>query len=123
MTDESQAARDDGSIPMESLYLGDAGVIHGRASTLEYVKALLERVEKLEEESAALTKALTGLTCNGSEFFIRKGDRFTADIDACVAYVRRAREDAHRRTVEAIRRAQKAEAALTASQPQGGDNG
>jgi len=69
----------------------------------------LRRLSALETENAALTKALTGLTCNGSEFFIRKGDRYVADIEACVAYVRRGKEDAHRRTVEAITRAQSAE--------------
>jgi hypothetical protein len=64
----------------------------------------------LTDENAALTKALTGLTCGGSEFFTRKGDRYVADIDACVAWVRRCKEDAHRRTVEALTRAKAAEA-------------
>lgn len=57
---------------------------------------------ELLAENAALTKALTGLTCGGSEFFIRKGDRYVADIDACVSWVRRVKEDAHRRTIKAI---------------------
>jgi hypothetical protein len=60
------------------------------------------RIAELEAESASLTKALTGLTRGGSEYFIRKGDRFVADIPACVAYVRQIKEDAHRRTVNAI---------------------
>lgn len=46
----------------------------------------------LEAECAELTKALTGLTCGGSEFFVRKGERFTADIPACLDYIRRSRE-------------------------------
>jgi len=58
-------------------------------------------LDELTAESAALTKALTGLTCGGSEFFVRKGDRYVADIPACVGYVKRARDDAHRRWVEA----------------------
>jgi len=54
-------------------------------------------IEALIQESADLTKALTGLTCGGSEFFIRKGDRYVADIDACVAWVRRRDSNAHER--------------------------
>lgn len=71
-------------------------------------------VAELLEESAALTKALTGLTCNGSEFFIRKGDRYVADINACVSWVRRVKADAHRMTVDAIidRKAADARAAM-----------
>ena len=33
--------------------------------------------------------------CGGSEFFVRKGRRYVADIPACVAWVRRAREEGH----------------------------
>lgn len=62
-------------------------------------------VAELLEENAALTKALTGLTCGGSEFFIRKGDRYVADIPACVGYVQRAREADHRRWLDAVCRA------------------
>lgn len=68
--------------------------------------------ERAEKERDELTKALTGLTCGGSEFFLRDGDRFKADIHACVGWVRRAKEDAHRRTVEAIMRARAAEQKL-----------
>lgn len=75
------------------------------------LEAQQARIAELEAESAALTKALTGLTCGGSEFFIRKGDRYVADIDACVSWVRRTKEDAHRRTVKAITE-QKASQAL-----------
>lgn len=60
-------------------------------------------VEELLAENAALTRALTGLTCGGSEFFIRKGDRYAADIPACVGYVRGIREHQHRMLVEAYR--------------------
>ncbi len=68
------------------------------------------RIAELEAENQALTKALTGLTCGGSEFFVRKGERYVADIKACVDWVRRCKEDAHHRTVKAISRAQAAEA-------------
>lgn len=59
-------------------------------------------IRKQEEEIAALTKALTGLTCGGSEFFTRKGDRYVADISACVEYVKRVRSDQHTRIIEAV---------------------
>lgn len=64
----------------------------------------------LLEENAALTKALTGLTCGGSEFFNRKGDRYVADIDACVAWVRRRDTDAFRRARDAMLARKAAEA-------------
>lgn len=73
------------------------------------IRALLARSEALEAECADLTKALTGLTCGGSEFFIRKGDRLVADVDACVAWVRRAKDEAYRRSIEAIRERKVAE--------------
>lgn len=60
------------------------------------LKRLAEQDELLNEISA-LTKALTGLTCGGSEFFCRKGDRYVADVKACVEYVQRTRRDAHER--------------------------
>lgn len=53
-------------------------------------------------ENAELTKALTNLTRGGSEYFIRKGDRYVADIPMCVECVRTTRNDAHRRTVNAL---------------------
>lgn len=58
---------------------------------------LERRIAELEAESAELTKALTGLTCGGSEFFLRKGNRYVADIPACVAWVERRDRDAHNR--------------------------
>lgn len=60
------------------------------------LKRLAEQDELLNEISA-LTKALTGLTCGGSEFFCRKGDRYVADVKACVEYVQRTSRDAHER--------------------------
>lgn len=85
------------------------------------ITSLIEKLEGAEAENAellaeveALTKALTGLTCGGSEFFIRKGDRYVADIKACVDWVRDRRTDYHHRTVKAISRAQAAEDALRA---------
>lgn len=79
-----------------------------------------DTVGELLAENAALTKALTGLTCGGSEFFIRKGDRYVADIDACVGYVRRARDAAHQRWVKAVR---ESKAAALSTQKTGGEEG
>lgn len=50
-----------------------------------------------------LTVALTGLTCGGSEFFIRRRGRYIADVKECVDYVRRRDQDAHERTVKLMR--------------------
>ena len=66
----------------------------------------------LRAECAALTKALTGLTSNGSEFFVRRGDRYTADIAACVAWVRKARAGSHRRAMDATKDAAQLRQAL-----------
>lgn len=75
--------------------------------------ALEARVRELETESAALTKALTGLTCNGSEFFIRKGDRYVADIEACVAWITNRDRKAHRREIALVSARKAADARIT----------
>lgn len=66
------------------------------------IETVAKTLTELLAENAELTKALTGITCGGSEFFIWKGDRFVADIKACVEYVRKTRESQHRTIVEAI---------------------
>lgn len=84
-----------------------------RAGVLRQAATLLAQEHEArvgaEEEAHELTKALTGLTCGGSEFFIRKGSRYLADIAACVDWVRRRDTDAHRRVVDAIKAQQAAE--------------
>lgn len=70
---------------------------------VEEGQALTKFEQELLAENAALTRALTGLTCGGSEFFVRKGERFVADIEACVAWISRMRLDANRRSMNAIR--------------------
>jgi len=65
-----------------------------------HLENLLGGIKALEAESAELTKALTGLTCGGSEFFVRRGKRYVADIDACVSWVLRVKQDAHRRALQ-----------------------
>lgn len=74
------------------------------------LRAAEARVAGLEGESAELTKALTGLTCGGSEFFDRKGDRYVADAKACVEYVRQVRESQHRVIVREVGERKEAEA-------------
>jgi hypothetical protein len=76
--------------------------------------AKTDTVESLLAEVHELTKALTGLTCGGSEFFSRRGERYVADIPACVEYVRRAQRDYHARTLRFAERARKAEDELAA---------
>ena len=67
------------------------------------------RIAELEAESAELTKALTGLTASGSEFFVRKGDRYVADANACVEYVRRRQRTQHDYIVKATKAQRAAE--------------
>jgi hypothetical protein len=74
-----------------------------------------ERDEALKE-CADLTKALTGLTRQGSEFFVRKGDRFTADIPACIADVRRRYEAEHAHVLSALRTGDKERARALSSE-------
>lgn len=69
-----------------------------------------EDVEGLAKENADLTKALTGLTCGGSEFFIRKGKRYVADIPACVEWVRRRDTKAGERIIKLTTERQAVEA-------------
>lgn len=75
-----------------------------------HLDALFAYVTALEAESAELTKALTGLTANGSEFFVRRGDRYVADVKACVEYVRARQRDQHNYIIKAITARQAAEA-------------
>lgn len=63
---------------------------------------LLGEVERLEKRAKDQTIALTGLTCGGSEFFVRDGEKFYADIDACVNYVREAKANQHREIVKRV---------------------
>lgn len=70
---------------------------------------LMAQIEALKAESAELTKALTGLTCGGSEFFIRRDGRNVADIKACVDWVQRRDRDAHGRHVAAVYKLRDAE--------------
>jgi hypothetical protein len=63
----------------------------------------LEQAERVELHARAMTKALTGLTANGSEFFVRIGESYYADIDACVTYIRERQTIAHTALAEAIK--------------------
>lgn len=80
-------------------------------------EALRRELAEARADRQALTKALTGLTCNGSEFFIRRGDEYVADIEACVAWIRRSRESQQAAVKSALAKRCEAEAenaALTA---------
>ncbi|WP_293380000.1 hypothetical protein, partial [Phenylobacterium sp. SCN 70-31] len=57
-----------------------------------------------------LTRALTGLTSGGSEFFVRCGERFVADTDSCLAYIKAARDGRLATLKAAIAAKQKAQA-------------
>lgn len=89
----------------------DAALI---AAAVNALPALIAAYRALEGESHDLTKALTGLTVGGSEFFVRKGERFVADIDACVTFVRERDRRAHVQILEAVERAKRAEEVVRA---------
>lgn len=80
----------------------NANEAYQNASQPQTILKLIAENRALRGESEALTKALTGLTCGGSEFFNRVGGRYVADIAACVGWVRRNKTEAHRRTVDAM---------------------
>lgn len=87
------------------------------------LEALKAQLEAAEQDVHELTKALTGLTVGGSEFFVRKRGRYVADIKFCVEHVRDRERRQHNLIIDATRRAQKAEKALAALQQGGGDHG
>lgn len=62
----------------------------------------METKDDLKTYAHELQKALTGLSGGGSEMFVKHGDDFRADIDACVARVRRRYDNAHTRLVETV---------------------
>jgi predicted O-linked N-acetylglucosamine transferase (SPINDLY family) len=99
-----------------SVLRGDRKYVPKLAPALETLLTTIQtqasEIEGLKAESADLTKALTGLTCGGSEFFVRKGERFMADIPACVAWVRRSKQGALKRTVEAVKAQRALQSAL-----------
>lgn len=74
------------------------------------LRTILARLDQLTEENERLTKGLVGLTCGGSEFFTRSGDRYITDVDACVAWVRKTRQGTHDLAIKSTARATKAEA-------------
>lgn len=78
----------------------------------EAAERKLAEAEDVQPYALELQRALTGLTRGGSEYFVRHGDGFRADIPRCVADVQQRFTDAHRRAVEAIRQRQAAEAKL-----------
>ena len=57
--------------------------------------------DDVAEYAHALQVALTGLTRRGSEFFVRHGDGYRADIPACLADIYRRRGSDHWRVVDA----------------------
>lgn len=89
-----------------------SGGMRNETSAVEAIGRLEAENAALLDEIGALTKALTGLTCGGSEFFIRKGERYVADIPACVAWVRRAKEDSHKNLVRTIKERNEARESL-----------
>lgn len=59
--------------------------------------------DSLEHYAHQLQVALTGLTRQGSEFFVRHGHGYRADVMACVQDVRRRQEASDRRAMKALK--------------------
>jgi hypothetical protein len=69
-------------------------------------------IADLRAYALELQRALTGLTLGGSEFFVRHGEEFRADIRACVARVNEVKASAHDRLLEAVRERKAAESRI-----------
>lgn len=96
---EDPASFDEGDIFMDEL-------ARDAADCIEELEA--ER-DRLRDYASAASKALTGLTPGGSEYFSGKiGDLYVADIPLCVAHIRKRYETAMTHLVKATA----AEAAL-----------
>lgn len=82
----------------------------GRWLTLpDRVAALAAAREEAEQDAHELTKALTGLVGGGSEMFVRKRERFLADIPHCVGRLRERSQNAEQRALNETLRAKAAE--------------
>ncbi|MCJ2009762.1 hypothetical protein, partial [Methylobacterium sp. J-092] len=77
---------------------------------LDRITAAEARAEEAEKDRTALTKALTGLTWGGSEFFTRRGEDFIANAKACVENVRARMETRQRALIREADRRNVAEA-------------
>lgn len=95
-------------------FLADATVENNslKSDAASMLSELMRERDASEQWARKLTKGLVGLTVSGSEFFVRDGEYYYADIDKCVAYVRDRHERIHRQLVEAVIARKDAEAAL-----------
>lgn len=101
---------------------------YGGSAATACLDAMLEAADLITTLSAErdeakgwarkLTKALTGLTANGSEFFtraVRLGEYY-ADVQKCVEYIRNRYESQHSAIIEAIKARKAAESSLAEAQ-------
>jgi hypothetical protein len=97
----------------------DQSELHGWADLMEAAADALDAAIRERDEARSYGKevgaALVGLTCDGSEFYRRGGVDWRVDPAACVAYVRRLRADKHESVLRFARRANEAEAQLSAA--------
>jgi len=85
-----------------------AGWINKAADAIRRLLARLEqaeaRVKELEDYAREATKAITGLTVGGSEFFGKRiGEMYTADLPYCVEHIRDRDRRNHERLVAALK--------------------
>jgi hypothetical protein len=70
------------------------------AKAARIIRTLAAERDALQAYAHAATKAITGLTPGGSEYFGKQiGDIYTADLDRCVPIIRKQMED---RTLAAL---------------------
>lgn len=66
-------------------------------------RAIMEAFEELRIYAHEATKAITGLTSGGSEYFGKKiGDMYTADLPFCVERIRASQTRTHERLQKAV---------------------
>ena len=90
----------------------EAGRVREAAARIIAVEAERDAMAKIARD---LTKGLVQLTPSGSEYFIRHGDDYYADVEACQRVVRERYASGHQakiNLVDAGRRATKAEARI-----------
>lgn len=67
----------------------------GTATTEDKLRMAEKALNHYKDRAKIAEDALLGLTCSGSEFFLRHGDGYRVDVQACVVYIRKIKENQH----------------------------
>lgn len=97
--------------------------MHGNGATTlaDAITNLIADRDALVRTARGLTKALVSLTGGGSEFFVRAGDEYFADIPRCIERISESKQKTHANLLEAVARASAAEARTTAAETERDD--